>query len=167
MVRRARDVDRTLVLATVFLLVWLALAPTATADGGPVPPGAPVALVARPGPNQSVILAWLPPADDGGAPVTEYRVYRALLPGAVAFVGASSATTFIDGTLAFPGSSASPQAGPLVIYQVTAKNTAGESVESAPALFTPGPSCIAIIPEWPFVSVDPSCIIRREGVLVH
>ena len=36
-------------------------------------PGTPVGLTARPG-DGSITLSWNPPADDGGNPITEYRI---------------------------------------------------------------------------------------------
>jgi len=43
-------------------------------------PSAPRNLVARAG-NRYVVLTWEAPADDGGSPITEYKIYRGTSPG--------------------------------------------------------------------------------------
>lgn len=80
------------------------------------PPAPPQLTAALQG--QSAMLAWSTP-DDGGSPITGYRVYRN--DALAASVGADT-NTYTD-----TGSSASTS------YQVSAVNSAGEGTKSTPA----------------------------------
>ena len=58
---------------TVFLgLVVLAMVPAAQAA---TPPTRPLALQSAAG-DAAVTLSWLAPSNDGGSPITAYKVYR-------------------------------------------------------------------------------------------
>ena len=82
-------------------------------------PSAP-ALTAT-GTSSGVDLAWTAPVSDGGAPVTQYRVYRSSGSSTPGLVGSASTLAFRD-TSAVRGTSYS--------YTVTAVNSAGESPAS-------------------------------------
>lgn len=80
-------------------------------------PGAPTDVTATPA-GSAVAVSWSAPTDDGGAPVTEYRVYREGQEAAVATSSTSAATV----TGLTPGSSAR--------FAVSAVNSAGEGPRS-------------------------------------
>jgi hypothetical protein len=80
-------------------------------------PDAPTLLAADTTASGEVTLAWSPPANDGGCPITSYNVYRG--PDVVGSAG-GSATSFVD--TGVPSG--------LHFYTVTAVNDAGESVPS-------------------------------------
>lgn len=131
----SRGVSSLMVAVSVMVL---AAVPGAVAeeDPGPSGPQPPQALVAVPvffdagTNNTTVLLAWFPPADDGGSTVTEYRVYRAVAeaptrPVDFALVGSASSTAFMDNVTGPEG------AVPTVYeYVVTAVNAVGESTFS-------------------------------------
>ncbi|MCA1814150.1 MAG: fibronectin type III domain-containing protein [Halobacteriales archaeon] len=85
----------------------------------PQPPGPPQALSGTPGPGAGqVTLRWQAPANDGGMPVSAYRVYRQQGGGSFVAVADLPATlTFTDGGL---------PAGAYETYVVSARNGAGE-----------------------------------------
>lgn len=98
-------------------------------------PSAPQNLVARSGPASGEIgLTWDPPASDGGAAITNYRIHRGESSGTEAFLlEVGVATSFTDGGLG----SAERR-----FYEVTAVNAAGEgqrSNEANAATFTETP----------------------------
>ena len=76
-------------LAAAALFLALLAAPATLADGaesGPSPPAAPRDLDALTGPGPGEItLAWRAPADDSGAHVILYSVYRGAHPGTMSF----------------------------------------------------------------------------------
>jgi hypothetical protein len=100
----------------------------ASANPGTVavtPPSAPLSLVAT-NPPGVIQLDWNPPANDGGAPVTSYNVYRGLSPdgeGATPYAAGVTGTTFTDmfGLVA----------GTTYYYKVTGRNAAGEGPPTA------------------------------------
>lgn len=116
---------------------------------------APQALVASRGPGVGEVrLEWSPPADDGGATVTSYRVMRADADGSNESVVADvTTTTFADTGL---------EAGVAHRYRVAATNAVGEGdaagpVEAAPfarpgapasVAATPGPGLGDVTIEW-------------------
>jgi len=79
---------RTIIVA-ISLIVPMALlsVPTARAAGTP---GPPTNVTAAAG-DGVVLLSWLPPADDGGFPITEYN-YSALVDGVVLYTAAVAGT---------------------------------------------------------------------------
>ena len=76
-----------------------------------------------------VHLTWAPPAD-GGAPITSYRVYRALLPGTE---GVVPFTTTISPSF----DDTSVTNGTTYYYQVSVVNIAGEGAVSTEQSATP------------------------------
>ncbi|HEX8069574.1 MAG TPA: PKD domain-containing protein [Pyrinomonadaceae bacterium] len=93
---------------------------------GVTAPGNPLASATADA--DGVHLTWLVP-DNGGAPVTEYRVYRRTSTTARALLArVGTATAFDDQTA---------QAGTTYYYTVTAVNSAGESQPCATGEITP------------------------------
>jgi hypothetical protein len=100
---------------------------------GPYKPGSPRNLTATPG-DKKVTLTWLPPLDDGGAPITDYKVqYRK--------VGLLTWVTFPDGGGNATTATVKPLAnGTAYQFRVKAKNSAGLGTPSNVAPGTPGSS---------------------------
>jgi fibronectin type 3 domain-containing protein len=93
-------------------------------------PGAPQSLIATAG-NNSVVLDWTAPATDGGAPITNYTVYRGIHEANLTyFIDAGPALTLLDNTV---------NNGVTYYYEVTAKNRVGEGPRSPLASATPHP----------------------------
>ncbi|MFW9990809.1 MAG: SBBP repeat-containing protein [Candidatus Odinarchaeota archaeon] len=93
----------------------------------PTSPGAPADLACAPGEN-TVYLNWSAPVDDGGLPITFYRVYRGVKNESYLFLGLTNSTAFNDTSAA---------GGITYYYTVTAVNAAGESLFSNEASATP------------------------------
>jgi len=85
-------------------------------------PGAPPSVTAETS-EGGVVLSWPAPADDGGSPVTEYRVYRGTDPSNMQRVGTVTATSFEDESVT-PGTE--------YVYVVRAANANGDGPDSAP-----------------------------------
>jgi hypothetical protein len=76
-----------------------------------------------------VALTWAAPSSDGGAPVTNYRVYRGTSPGGEAFLNdAGSTVAYTDRGLV---------CGQAYYYRVSAMNAAGEGPKSDESSATP------------------------------
>ena len=82
-------------------------------------PAAPTGATAS-ADTSAVTVSWTAPADNGGTPITGYRVYRDGVTDPVATVGADATSASITGV--WPGDTAK--------FGVTAVNAAGESAES-------------------------------------
>ena len=81
------------------------------------------------GGDKEVTLSWDPPANDGGASIEYYYIYRGTSPGQEKYIGwASGDTTFKDTGLTN---------GVTYYYYVTAVNSAGESQPSNEVSATP------------------------------
>jgi fibronectin type 3 domain-containing protein len=80
-------------------------------------PGAPENLSATPD-EKVVSLSWLAPTNDGGAPITSYRVYRGISSGTYFFLGNTASLSFND---------TSVEKGTTYYYVVTAVSRIGES----------------------------------------
>jgi fibronectin type 3 domain-containing protein len=92
------------------------------------PPGAPVSLSAQ-GQDALVRLTWQPPADDGGSPVTGYRIYRGTTPdGKALLTSVGVVTSYDDGAVTN---------GTTYYYEVSAENEVGEGPRSTEASATP------------------------------
>ncbi|HLE96312.1 MAG TPA: hypothetical protein VI997_02995 [Candidatus Thermoplasmatota archaeon] len=90
------------------------------------PPAAPPSLTATSGPRGGeVALAWSPPAENGGPPLTGYRIFRAADEGPLA------AVADVDPDLAFQDSGLAPQA--TYRYAVAGLNMRGEGEPSSVA----------------------------------
>ncbi|MFA5788032.1 MAG: peptidoglycan DD-metalloendopeptidase family protein [Actinomycetota bacterium] len=103
------------------------LSPAVVPAGPPTPPQN---LKASVGPTLGqVTLSWDAPSDNGGVPVTEYRIYRATTSGNEVYLDriAASATSYVDTTCTLG----------LCYYTVRAYNTRFESADSNEA-FTLG-----------------------------
>lgn len=89
----------------------------------------------------SVTLKWAPPASNGGAVITGYRVYRGSRSGTetiYAYLGV--VTTFTDTAVT---------SGTTYFYQVSAVNLVGEGPRSAERAVTPG--AVATVPGAPVI----------------
>src|SRR5207248_10026071 len=94
------------------------------------PPAGPQNRPATPG-DGHVDLTWDAPANDGGLPILEYRVYRGTSSGGESFLASAGLSlTFTDSSVTN---------GQTYYYQVTAKNAAGEGPPSNEASATPNP----------------------------
>ncbi|WP_436772398.1 fibronectin type III domain-containing protein [Yinghuangia sp. YIM S09857] len=102
---------------------------TLTAVGITIP-GPPGTLTAAPGDGEAV-LSWMPPADDGGSPVTGYQVYRAGGPQPTPAL----LTTVSPATLVYTDKGLTLDTA--YIYQVRAVNAVGNSEASPGATVTP------------------------------
>ncbi len=96
--------------------------------GVPTPPSAPLGLSTAAGEGR-VDLSWSVPADDGGANLTGYNVYRGTAPGALALLA------FVGPVLNF--TDAEVRNGVTYLYQVTALNGFREGARSPEASATP------------------------------
>jgi len=94
----------------------------------PTAPSAPRNLAATGG-NAQVTLNWQAPSSDGGSPITNYKIYRGLVPG-----GESLLTT-VGNVLTY--TDAAVTNGIPYYYQVTAVNSPGEGAKSNEASATP------------------------------
>lgn len=102
----------------------------ASATPGPpaTVPGPPTGLTAIGG-DGFVALAWLAPDDDGGSPITNYRLYRGTSSGGESF--------FKDMGDVLAYSDGSVSNGVTYYYQVSAENVVGEGGLSNEASATP------------------------------
>ncbi|MFX0206472.1 MAG: alpha/beta fold hydrolase [Candidatus Hodarchaeota archaeon] len=90
----------------------------------------PISLKAVPGESQ-IILQWQKPVDDGGAPITEYRVYRAATSGGPYF--------FIGNTTTLSYTDLNVTNEVVYYYVVTGVNSIGESDYSSEISGIPQP----------------------------
>ncbi|MEU8132893.1 fibronectin type III domain-containing protein [Streptodolium elevatio] len=102
---------------------------TLTSSGMTIP-GPPGTLTAAPG-DAEAVLSWMPPADDGGSPLTGYQIYRA----GGAQPAPALVTTVSAATLLYTDKGLTLDTA--YTYQVRAVNAVGNSEASAGALVTP------------------------------
>ena len=117
---------------------WYQVAAVNAIDSGPrsnersaasaLPPSAPT-LLGAPADGASA-LSWTVSADDGGAPVTGYRVYRKIGAGTENFLASTDAATTIYVDFGLTN-------GTSYTYRVTATNGAGEGAFSNPVTVVP------------------------------
>ncbi len=103
-------------------------------------PGAPRELTAEGG-NKHVVLNWLAPFDDGGSPITNYRIHRGTTPNEKTFI-ITVGDILIDIDTGLVN-------GQTYYYEVSALNAAGEGNKSNEANATPinqPPTCIIAAP---------------------
>ena len=84
-------------------------------------PGAPRNLAAKARRPTGINLTWLAPLSNGGAAITQYRIYRGTAPGNKIFLGTSSSTSYTD-----PATASRVR----YYYVVRAVNIAGEGPPS-------------------------------------
>lgn len=99
-----------------------------------LPPSAPTLLGAPA--DQTAVLSWTAPTQDGGSPLTGYRVYRRVGSGSEALLASTvaSETTYVDLGLTN---------GTSYTYRVVATNAAGEGTYSNPVTIVPAGSATA------------------------
>jgi fibronectin type 3 domain-containing protein len=103
-------------------------AAVATEVAPPSSPGAPALDPATAGDAQ-VSLSWTAPADDGGAPISDYVIYRSELSGGeTALASSGGALTYADTTVTN---------GTTYYYTVAAVNSAGTGAQSNEVSATP------------------------------
>jgi PKD repeat protein len=94
-------------------------------------PSSPQNLVATAGDAQ-ITLAWSLPEDDGGSPITNYRIYRGTVSGNLSLlIELGNISGYTDTNLTN---------GVTYYYQVSALNGAGEGPRSTEASATPNPA---------------------------
>ena len=93
-------------------------------------PSPPSNIVATEG-NSQVQLAWAAPSDDGGSPITAYKVYRSLISGGETLLAT------LGNVLAYSDSAVTN--GLTYFYMVSASNSAGEGAKSVEVSATPHP----------------------------
>ena len=103
---------------------------SATPNAPANPPGAPQGLTATAS-DSTVVLAWSPPGDDGGSPITNYKVYRGTSPGGESFLAN------VGVVLAYTDTGLTN--GVTYYYEVSAENSIGEGPRSNEASATPNP----------------------------
>jgi fibronectin type 3 domain-containing protein len=114
------------------------------ASGSPPPPpppatapGEPQGLAATPS-SGKVTLTWSPPASDGGASVTTYKIYRGTSSGAETLLtSVGNVTSYQDTAVAN---------GTRYYYKVAAVNSVGEGPQSAEASATPAAASVPSAP---------------------
>lgn len=95
----------------------------------PAAPGVPLQLITAPG-NARITVNWSAPADNGGSPLTAYRIYRAPAP---------DGSYDLIGTVTDPGlTDIDLTNGQSYWYKVTAVNSVGEGERAGPASSTAG-----------------------------
>jgi len=93
------------------------------------PPSMPENVFASPG-NLFVILTWNPPLNNGGAPITSYKVYRGTSSYGEAFLVSVSSSVFTyNDTVVSPGVT--------YYYRISAVNSGGEGAMSIEVYATP------------------------------
>ncbi len=97
-------------------------APSSTVSDMPLNvPSAPTAPTATSGIGQ-MIIGWNPPYNEGGSPVTNYRIYRGTSASLLLFLKDSAQTTATDSGLSN---------GQTYFYQISAVNAVGEGTKCA------------------------------------
>ena len=96
----------------------------------PVAPSAPQSLAATAG-SGSVSLTWQPPANNGGATITGYNIYRGTTPGG------EGSTPIATGVTGGSFTDTGLTNGTTYYYTVAAVNSAGVSAHSNEAFATP------------------------------
>lgn len=92
-------------------------------------PGPPIGLGAAAG-SGHVALSWSPPADIGGSPITNYKVYRSASSGGEVLAATVGNVTGYSDT--------NVESGKTYYYKVSAVNVAGEGPQSSEISATPG-----------------------------
>src|SRR5439155_204419 len=101
---------------------------SATPTAPATKPGAPRNLQATPGDGQ-VTLNWQPPSNDGGSPITIYKIYRSKAGGGETLIATiGNQLSYSDGGLTN---------GVTYYYKVSAVNNEGEGPKSNEASATP------------------------------
>ncbi|MDQ3927830.1 MAG: PKD domain-containing protein, partial [Chloroflexota bacterium] len=86
-------------------------------------PGAPNVTAVKS--LSGVNLSW-PVPDDGGSPITQYKIYRGTSPDAMSLLATVTTNSYIDSTANTPGAT--------YYYKVTAVNAVGESQPCEPVV---------------------------------
>ena len=97
-------------------------------------PGEPLNLIASEG-NEEITITWSQPSDDGGSPISNYRIFRGTSSGEEIFLlDVGVVLTYVDNGLVN---------GQMYYYRVSAENSMGQgpksNVANAMPGFVPGP----------------------------
>lgn len=124
------------VVAAITLCVWL-LSPATHASTAVLPPGRPAAVTAT-SDDEAVLIRWSPPASDGGAPITGYKVIAntgasvfapCALCQQVYFSGLQNGATYSFSVYAYNGTFLSALPG---ISNLASPKATAEAQDSAP-----------------------------------
>ncbi|HUV24231.1 MAG TPA: fibronectin type III domain-containing protein, partial [Methanomassiliicoccales archaeon] len=102
-------------------------------------PSAPLSLSASSG-DRTVTLTWIKPADDGGSPISGYRVYRGTSSSYMPLFTTLSGTLLIDSSVTN---------GVTYYYKVSAVNAVGEGDLTGTVSATPRSSSVVTVPGKP------------------
>jgi hypothetical protein len=118
------QIIRIMIILIMVVFVWSVFSPPALAAEVP---GVPTGFTVTPN-DGIVILAWAEPADDGGADITSYRVYRGIMEDGLGIVEDVTEMHYADTGL---------QNGQLYYYAISALNVEGEGQKTQILSATP------------------------------
>ena len=119
----------------------------------PSVPAAPQLVSAVLQPTGGAVITWLEP-DNGGSPITSYRIYRGTTSGTETFlasVSGNTTTKYLDSLTPPPG-----PPGTNVFYYVTAVNAQGEGTHCREVSLVPPTTGGGNTCDYPYVNMDPA-----------